>query len=112
MAREKDGINASPSLLSIDSQSVKKVQFINEETGIDGGENINGRKRTILVDKLGLPLAIKVTAANISDNKAGILAVDLLRGKVPKLQKIAAEAGYKNAFCEHVDTGLSYKTNC
>jgi hypothetical protein len=63
-------------------------------------------------NKLGLPLAIKVTAANISDNKAGILAVDLLRGKVPKLQKIAAEAGYKNAFCEHVDTGLSYKTNC
>ena len=110
--REKDGRNASPSLLAIDSQSVKKVQFINEETGIDGGKNINGRKRTILVDKLGLPLAIKVTAANISDNKAGILAVDLLRGKVPKLQKIAAEAGYKNAFCEHVDTGLSYKTNC
>jgi len=103
-AREKDGRNASPSLLYIDSQSVKKVQFINEETCIDGGKNINGRKRTILVDKLGLPLAIKVTAANISDNKAGILAVDLLRGKVPKLQKVAADAGYKNAFCEHVDT--------
>ena len=33
-----------PSSLAIDSQSVKKVQFINEETGIDGGKNVNGRK--------------------------------------------------------------------
>jgi hypothetical protein len=57
-----------------------------------------------------LPLAIKVTAANISDNKVGILAVDLLRGRVPKLQKkIAADAGYKNAFCEHVDTNYHWE---
>jgi hypothetical protein len=32
------------------------------------------------------------------------LAVDLLREKVPKLQKIVADTCYKNAFCEHVDT--------
>jgi putative transposase len=76
---------------------------VSEETGIDGGKKINGRKRTILVDKLGLPLAIKVTAANISDNQSGILAIDLLRGKVSRLKKIAADNGYKNTFCQYVE---------
>lgn len=42
----------SPSLLAIDSQSVKIMQFIQEETGIDPNKKINGRKRNILVDRL------------------------------------------------------------
>ena len=76
---------------------------MSEEIGVDGGKKINGRKRTILVDKLGLPLAIKVTAANISDNQSGILAIDLLKGKVSRLKKIAADNGYKNTFCQYVE---------
>ena len=63
----------TPSLLALDSQSIKKVQFTNKEMGIDCGKNINGRKMTILVDSLGLSWSIKVTAANISDNQAVIL---------------------------------------
>jgi len=102
MERKRQEKEASPSLLAIDSQSVKKVQFVHQETGIDGGKNVNGRKRTILVDSQGLPLAIKVTGANISDNQAGILAVDLLKGKVPRLQKITADMGYKNTFTAYV----------
>jgi hypothetical protein len=37
----------SPSLLAIDSQIVKTVQFVAEGTGVDGHKNINGRKRTL-----------------------------------------------------------------
>lgn len=107
--RKRQGRQDTPSLLAIDSQSVKKVQFTHEETGIDGGKNVNGRKRTILVDRLGLPWSIKVTAANISDNQAGILAVDLLAGKVPRLKKITADSGYKVAFKEHVETNYAWK---
>lgn len=109
LERKRQGKEDSPSLLAIDSQSVKKMQFIKEETGIDGGKNVNGRKRTILVDTLGLPLSIKVTAANISDNQAGILAVDLLKGKVPRLQKITADMGYKNTFQEHIEESYKWK---
>ena len=97
---DKRIVRKTPSLLAIDSPSVKKMQFIGQETGIDGGKNVNGRKQTILVDTLGLPLSIKLTAANVSDNQAGILAVDLLNGKVPGLQKITADMGYKNTFVE------------
>ena len=64
-----------PSLL-VDSQFVKKKQFIGQETGIDGGKKGNGHKRTSLVDSLGLSQVIKVTRADISDNHGGILALD------------------------------------
>ena len=107
--RKRQGKLDTPSLVAIDSQSVKKIQFTHEETGIDGGKNVNGRKRTIIVDSLGLPWSIKVTAANISDNQAGILAVDLLAGKVPRLKKITADSGYKVAFKEYVETNYAWK---
>lgn len=45
--------------------------FVKDETGIDGNKKINGRKRHIVVDSLGLPLAISVTAANIYDGNEG-----------------------------------------
>jgi putative transposase len=109
LERKRHKKEDSPSLLAIDSQSVKKMQFIKEETGIDGGKNVNGRKRTILVDTLGLPFSIKVTAANISDNQAGILAVDLVKGKVPRLQKITADMGFKNTFQEHVEVNYKWE---
>jgi transposase len=109
MERKKSKKESTPSVLAIDSQSVKIVQFTKYETGVDGGKNVNGRKRTILVDTLGLPFSIKVTAANISDNQAGILAVDLLKGKVPRLQKITADMGYKNTFQEYIKVNYKWE---
>jgi hypothetical protein len=74
-------------LLTLDNQSIKKVQFISGGTDIDGGKNVNGRKRTILVDKLDLSFAIKVTIANVSDNQSGIMALEMLGKKVLRLKK-------------------------
>lgn len=93
----------TPSLLAIDSQSVKIMQFIEEETGVDGNKKINGRKRSIAVDRLGLPWSVVVSSANTSDNEAGRQAVDRLKGKVPRLEVIAADHGYKVSFIEHVE---------
>ncbi len=72
---------------SFDSQSVKTVHFVSTGIGVDEHKNINGRKRTLLVDKLGHPFAIKVTGANILDNEAGLLALELLQGEVACLEK-------------------------
>jgi putative transposase len=101
--RKRQDRAETPSLLAIDSQTVKIMQFVEEETGIDGNKKINGRKRSIAVDRLGLPWSIAVTSANTSDNEAGKLVVDRLRGKVPRLQVIAADHGYKVSFIEHVE---------
>ena len=99
----------TPSLLAIDSQTVKIMQFIEKETGVDGHKKINGRKRSIAVDRLGLPWSLAVTSANTSDNEAGRLVVDRLRGKVPRLKVIAADHGYKVSFIEHVEEQHGWK---
>ncbi len=91
----------TPSLLAIDSQSVKIMQFVEQQTGVDGHKSINGGKRSMAVDRLGLPWALAVTSANTSDNEAGKLVVDRLKGKVPRLKVIAADQGYKVSFSEY-----------
>ncbi|TWF33966.1 DDE family transposase [Chitinophaga polysaccharea] len=71
----RQGRNYAPSVAAIDSQSIKKSAFVSIETGIDGGKNINGRKRHFAVDSLGLPIAISVSVADMHDS---IGAFDLL----------------------------------
>src|SRR5664279_3641761 len=57
-----------PTAASIDSQSVKAADTVGANTrGYDGGKKINGRKRHIAVDTLGLLLAVTVTAASVQD---------------------------------------------
>jgi len=107
--RKRQNREASPSLLAIDSQTIKIMQFIDQETGIDGNKKINGRKRNIAVDRLGWPWSVAVTSANTSDNEAGKLVVDRLRGKVPRLKVIAADHGYKVSFIEHVEGEHGWK---
>jgi putative transposase len=108
LERKRQGEEECPSLLAIDSQSVKTVQFISNEIGIDGNKKINGRKRTILVDTLGLPLAIQVSPANVSDNEAGIKALEGIRGTVPKMLKITADSGYKTTFTQYVKDNFGW----
>jgi putative transposase len=55
-----------PSAAILDSQSVKTVEG-GKEIGFDGNKKINGRKRHVLVDTLGLVLAVLVTAASVED---------------------------------------------
>ncbi|GAB4051818.1 IS5 family transposase [Spirosoma litoris] len=107
--RKRQQREETPSLLAIDSQSVKIMQFIEQETGLDANKKINGRKRSSAVDRLGLPWALAVTGANVSDNKAGCLVVDRLKGKVPRLAVIAADHGYKVRFIEHVETEYGWR---
>jgi putative transposase len=61
------GRNAQPSAGSVDSQSVKTASG-GEEIGFDGGKKVKGRKRTILVDTMGLLLGGCVHSAGRSDH--------------------------------------------
>lgn len=79
------------------------MRFIHEATGLDANKKINGRKRSIAVDRLGLPWS------NVWDNEAGRLVVDRLKGKVPRLDVIAADHGYKASFIEHVQTSYGWQ---
>jgi putative transposase len=67
--RKAAGRELSPRVGCIDSQSVKTAGS-GHEVGTDGGKKVRGRKRHIVVDTLGLLLAVVVTAANVDDAKA------------------------------------------
>ena len=53
MDRKKNEREEHPSLLAIDSQSIKLAPFISEARGIDGNKKINGRKRHICLRLTG-----------------------------------------------------------
>jgi transposase len=92
--RKKAGRNPSPRSAYMDSQSIK-AGGSGGETGFDAGKKINGRKRHILVDSLGLLLVVWVTAACVPDVHA---AVDVLAclpmEQLHRLQVIWADAAY------------------
>jgi putative transposase len=74
------GREESPSLASVDSQSQTAEPGVRER-GIDGNKKINGRKKHISVDCLGLLLFCLVTAANVSDSKPGKKIAEDLNNK-------------------------------
>ncbi len=86
MVREQAGRDPEPSLAIVDRQTVKTTE-VGGESGFDGNKQINGRKRHILVDTLGLLLLVVVTTAALQDaNSAAVLGARLT-GKLPRLKK-------------------------
>jgi putative transposase len=60
------GRTAAPTAAVIDSQSVKGSEMIaRTRRGYDAGKKINGTKRHLAVDALGLLLTVLVTAASV-----------------------------------------------
>ncbi len=93
--REAAGRDPEPTAGIIDAQSVKAATSVPAVTrGFDGGKKVNGRKRHIVVDTLGLLLAVMVTAASVTDRDAGQTLLVRLRGRHWRVTRVWADGGY------------------
>jgi putative transposase len=93
-ARAKPG--APPTTASIDSPSVDTTSG-GERRGRDNAKNVDGRKRHILVDSLGLLLAVVVTAASVDDARAAPELFQRLEGQpVGRVRRVFADSKYHN----------------
>src|SRR4051794_7138954 len=81
---------------SVDSQSVDTTSG-GEQRGRDNAKNVDGRKRHIVVDSMGLLLAVLVTAANVDDAKAAPELFARLTGQpMGKVVRMYADNKYHN----------------
>jgi len=92
--RRAAGRDPDPRVACIDSQSVKTAGG-GEEVGTDGGKKVRGRKRHIVVDTMGLLLAVVVTAANVADARAAQdLFAQMPGADFPRLEVVQADNNY------------------
>jgi putative transposase len=86
----------TPRVACVDSQSVKTAGG-GQEVGTDGGKKVRGRKRHIVVDTMGLLLAVVVTAANVDDARAAQRLFAQVPGKdFPRLEVVQADNKYRS----------------
>lgn len=93
--RQADGREATPSAAIVDAQSVKTT-LVKGQRGFDAGKKVNGRKRHIVVDTLGLLLLVLVTTGDVQDKTGGKQLLTNLRQRLslPRLQLLWADGGY------------------
>ena len=77
----------------MDAQSVKNTDSA-ERKGFDAGKKVSGIKRHIAVDTLGLPHAIAVTTAEVTDRKGALQAMQRCKANLGQVQSVLADGGY------------------
>jgi putative transposase len=94
--RQREGRTRSPSAAIIDRQTIKTTEA-GGQRGYDAGKKVNGRKRHIVVDTLGLILAVVVNPANVQDYDGAVRVLGLLgqwKARFHRLKVIFADSAY------------------
>lgn len=77
----------------IDAQSVKNTDTAGLK-GYDAGKKVSGIKRHIAVDTQGLPHAVAVTTAEVTDRKGALQALKRCKPSLGQVQSLLCDSGY------------------
>lgn len=91
--RLKDDRLEKTTFVIVDAQSIKNTDS-SEESGYDAGKKVKGIKRHIAVDILGLPHAIGVTTANVTDRDGAIQMFNENKNSLINVVNIMVDRGY------------------
>lgn len=91
--RINNGRNEKTSFCIVDAQSVKNTDTAKHK-GYDGEKKISGIKRHIAVDTQGLPHAIAITTANITDRDGAVLMFAQEKANLTKVSNVLVDGGY------------------
>jgi len=106
-ARLLAGRKRVPSAAIIDSQSVRAAEEVARSSrGYDAGKKVQGRKRHIAVDVLGLLLTVLITAASVQDRDAAKPLLWNLRKAFPLVKLAWADGGYAGKLVTWAKTAL------
>lgn len=99
--RRRAGRDVSPSVAVIDSQSTRGSPQ-GGDTGFDAGKRVKGRKRHLVVDSLGMLLAVAVTAASVQDRDGAVPVVAQACGKYASIAILVADSAYAGQCARHM----------
>jgi transposase len=92
----------------IDSQWVKADAVVGADSrGFDGGKLLNGRKRHVVVDTLGLLLGVMVTGADTGDRTAAKVLLEQVADAHHRLALVWADGGYTGSLVEYCLAGTT-----
>ncbi len=105
--RDADGRDPMASAGIVDSQSVKAADTVGRHSrGYDAGKKINGRKRHVVTDTIGLLVVVLVTSAGLQDRDGGRLVLTRARMRMPSIVLVWADGGYAGKLLAHARTYL------
>lgn len=99
--RERLARNVAPSAAILDAQSTRSSPQGGDK-GFDAGKKVKGRKRNLVVDTLGLLLAVLVTPASVQDRDAAAPVVSQACAKHPSLKALFVDGAYGGNCAEHL----------
>jgi transposase len=91
--RTDNGRKERTSMAIVDAQSVKNTDTA-EEKGYDGGKKVSGIKRHLATDTQGLPHAVEVTTADVTDRDGAIRMVKREKENLSRVLKLLTDGSY------------------
>lgn len=104
--RMNNGRKEKTSFAIVDAQSVKNTDTA-EHKGYDAGKKVSGIKRHIAVDTQGLPHAIAVTTANVTDRDGAVTMAKQSKEDLSEVKNLLVDGGYSGEkFATKIDNIL------